>query len=104
MTTHNWTGRPVTRNTRDNRGRSKLRVVTIDGVASATGLYCDQLEAIERRSAAPQVTIEALMTAFRAGGLKALDQPENQERLSRLSSAQLDELRARIKKWIAKNG
>jgi hypothetical protein len=60
-----------------------------------------QDDAIRRQGehGAPQVTVDALYWALREGGLVAADRPENRERMSRLSKAQREELRNRLKKW-----
>lgn len=81
--------------------RLPLRLVSRDGVASASELQALHEDAIRRRDehGAPQVTVEALVIVFREGGLVAFEKPENQERLSRLSPPQRDELRRRIKKF-----
>jgi len=55
---------------------------------------------IKLPNGAEQVVIDALFWAYREGGIGALDRPENQERWSRLSLAQRDEQRLRIRKVI----
>jgi hypothetical protein len=80
-----------------------------DGVASAGELQGIYETAIRRRQAehgAPDVTLEALMWAFResGGNLSVLKTAPNKERLSRLSARQCAELRNRMKKWIADHG
>ena len=52
----------------------------------------------------PETTIEALMWAFREGGLSALESEANKERFSRLSAEQRRKLRERIDKWIKAHG
>jgi hypothetical protein len=83
------------------RSRPSLRLVRHAGPASPYELQAIQDEAIRRRDehGAPRVTLDALMAAFRVGGLRALDEPANQERIARLSEAQRDELRERMKRW-----
>ena len=78
-------------------------LVSERGVAPASELQRLVDEAMKRHDehGAPQVTLEALVVVFRERGLAAFDQPENRERLDRLSVRQLDELHRRIKK-IAK--
>jgi hypothetical protein len=71
--------------------------------------WCDAvLDGMDKRAAAarepkkpprtPQTTIEALVWAVREGGIKALRDPDNQERLSRCDAAAKQQIRERIKK------
>jgi hypothetical protein len=79
--------------TRMKRSRPLLRLVRDVGPASPYELQAIHDEAIWRR--------DALMMAFRTGGLRSLNEPANQERISRLSEAQRDELRERMKRWAS---
>jgi hypothetical protein len=79
--------------------RPLLRLIRDVDPATPCELQAIQDATLNRRSEAPAVILDALMWAFREGGLKALDQPVNKERISRLSHAQRDELRDRMKRW-----
>jgi hypothetical protein len=75
------------------------------GVPSAYVLqnYVDAAaERRQQRYGAPPVTLEALIIEFGEGGLAAFEKPANRERLTRLSSAQLDELMRRLEKVSSK--
>jgi hypothetical protein len=52
----------------------------------------------------PQTTIEAVMWTVREGGLKALREPANQERLGRCDAAARAQINRRIEGLIAAGG
>jgi transposase len=55
-----------------------------------------ELNAAHVRGRAAQSTVEALMFSLRSGGLKALDEPDTQHRISELSEEQLHEVGGRL--------
>ena len=84
---------------------AKLRELMADDVSLAEAWY--KLNVAAQHGRAASATVEALMYSLRERGVKALDEPDTQRRVSELSEEQLHEAGGRlralkiVKPWTA---